>query len=92
MGAWAVAAALAIAAPPESERLAYLERSLAESELEGTHVVAMNVKRLGRDNVNPENYRSRMAEWDDRVASAGAAGWRTLMDAEKLPDYLASLR
>lgn len=67
-------------------------RVLDESELAGTHVVAMNVKRLGRDNADPRRYRGRLAAWEQRVNSAGAAEWRTFMDAGKLPEYLASLR
>jgi len=67
-------------------------RRLAKTELDGAHVVAMNVKHLGRDNANPDVYRKRLAQWERRVGDAGAEDWRTVMDPAKLPDYLASIR
>ena len=68
------------------------KRKLKTDELQGTYVVAMNVKRLKHDTTDPEVFRGRMATWEGRVTEAGAAGWRTIMDASKLPDYLASIR
>ena len=67
-------------------------RELEENELENVHVVAMNVKRLGRDTADPNRFRKRMATWEKRVVSAGAADWKTLMDAAKLPTYLTAVR
>lgn len=67
-------------------------RELEENELESVHVVAMNVKRLSRDTADPKRYRKRLATWEERVVSAGAAEWRTLMDAAKLPTYLTAVR
>ncbi len=67
-------------------------RNLAEQELEETHVVAMNVKRLQRDSADPERYRARLAAWEQRVDAAGAAGWRTVVDARHLPEYLEQIR
>jgi hypothetical protein len=67
-------------------------RELSRSELENTRVVAMNVKRLERDTADPGVFRGRLVGWAQRVRSAGAVEWRTLMDAAKLPDYLAQVR
>jgi len=67
-------------------------RELEENELENVHVVAMNVKRLGRDTADPKQFRKRLATWEKRVVSAGAAEWRTLMDTAKLPTYLTAVR
>ncbi|MCZ6783004.1 MAG: VWA domain-containing protein [Proteobacteria bacterium] len=67
-------------------------RQLAETEFEGIHVVALNVKRLGSDNADPQSFRGRLVAWEDRVRAAGALGWRTFMDAAKLPAYLETLR
>jgi hypothetical protein len=68
------------------------KRTLAKDELKGTHVAAMNVKRLQRDTVDPAVYRARLSTWEQRVARAGASDWRTFMDSTKLPDYLAEVR
>jgi len=67
-------------------------RTLTEQELEETHVVAMNVKRLQRDSADPERYRARLAAWEQRVDEAGAAGWRTIVDARHLPEHLEQIR
>jgi hypothetical protein len=68
------------------------KRALAEDELRGTHVAAMNVKRLTRDTADPSVFRDRLAAWEGRARSAGALDWRTFMDSSKLPDYLAAIR
>ena len=67
-------------------------RTLRADELAGTRVVAMNVKRLAADTVDPDVFRQRLASWEARARRAGALEWRTLMDASKLPDYLAAIR
>ena len=67
-------------------------RHLDESELAGTHVVAMNVKRLERDQADPAVFRGRLEGWGERVAAAGAVEWRSFMDAGKLPEYLEEVR
>ena len=72
---------------PEGSR-----RRLAETEFEGIEVVAMNVKRLASDNADPERFRRRLVRWEKTVTTSGARGWRTIMDATKLPGYLESVR
>ena len=67
-------------------------RELEDGELDNVRVVAMNVKRLSRDTADPNQFRARLTTWEERVVSAGAAEWRTLMDATKLPTYLAAVR
>jgi len=67
-------------------------RRLDEHEFEGIHVVAMNVKRLGADNADPEVFRSRMAGWEQTVMSAGGREWRTLMDSSRLGVALGEMR
>ena len=52
----------------------------------------MNVKRLGRDTADPNRFRKRLAVWEERIISAGAAEWRTVMDTSKLPTYLMAVR
>ncbi len=68
------------------------KRELAEDEFENTWVAAMHVKRLGKDNADPHRFRSRMADWEQRILDAGGRGWRTFMDASKLGEYLSEVR
>ena len=67
-------------------------RKLAGNEFTGIHVAAMNVKRLGADNADPQVFRQRLSGWERRVMDAGGSGWRTFMDATKLAEYLSELR
>lgn len=67
-------------------------REMGEREFEGIQVVAMNIKRLDRDAADPEAFRRRIAGWEQRVIGRGALGWRTIMDPNKLPVYLAQVR
>jgi hypothetical protein len=67
-------------------------RRLEAGDLAGTHVVAMNVKRLAHDQADPAGFRKRLDGWGERVAVAGAAGWRTFADPSKLPEYLETIR
>ena len=69
-----------------------VRRSLAEDEFDGIYVAAMNVKRLGADNIDPDTFRRRLAAWEQRVMGAGGSGWRTFMDASKLGKYLSDIR
>jgi hypothetical protein len=68
------------------------QRTLSEDEFDGIYVVAMNVKRLGRDNADPEVFRNRLATWERRVLDAGGSGWKTFMDSSKLAAYLGEIR
>ena len=68
------------------------KREMRPDEFQGIEVVAMNVKRLGPDSADPEVYRQRLESWEKRVGDAGGSGWRTVMDANKLPDILEELR
>ena len=67
-------------------------RKLSEHEFEGVQVVAMNVKRLQPDAADPERFRARLASWEERATGAGAVGFRTFQDDQKLGGYLADLR
>ena len=67
-------------------------RELEAKEFADIDVVAVNVKRLSADNADPQIFRRRMAGWQERVLSHGAAGWREVLDAGQLPVQLAQLR
>lgn len=68
------------------------KRTLSESEFEGIEVVAMNVKRLEKDARDPEVFRQRLSEWEERVIASKAEGWRTLLDPAKLAAVLDEVR
>jgi hypothetical protein len=68
------------------------KRQLEATELAGTHVVAMNVKRLDRDQADPARFRGRLDAWGERVTASGAAEWRSVLDPTKLPEYLETVR
>lgn len=67
-------------------------RRMDTTEFDGIDVVAMNVKRLHRDNADPDVFRGRLAHWEEELRTAGAAGWRAIMDAKQLPAHLSKLR
>ncbi len=67
-------------------------QQIPEDEFAGVHVVAMNVKQLRDDSANPEVYRQRLADWQQRVLAAGAVGWRVIVNPTKLPAYLEHIR
>jgi hypothetical protein len=67
-------------------------RTFGPEEFSETHFVAMNVKRLHGDNIDPKGFRSRLTDWEKRVLDSGGETWRTFMDAAKLGDYLAEIR
>lgn len=62
-----------------------VHRQWAANELEGMYVVALNVKRLRKDQADPATYRERLAQWDQAVQQAGGAGWRVVQDVAHLP-------
>ena len=65
-----------------------VRRKLGPGELDGIRVVAMNVKKLARDNINPAIYRRRLAAWEKKLLAAGASGWQVVLDPEKLVETL----
>jgi hypothetical protein len=67
-------------------------RRLADAEFQGIDVVALNVKRLNKDNADPEQFRGRLAHWERTVLGSGARGWQALLDTTKLPGWLESAR
>ena len=68
------------------------QRKLAADEFTGVWIAAMNVKRLGSDNADPEVFRGRLADWQRRALQAGSLGWRTFLDPTQLGLYLAEVR
>jgi hypothetical protein len=65
------------------------KRALGPHELEGIDVVAMNVKRLQEDKLDPAAYRRRLATWGTRLSQSGAASWKVVLDPEELVQQLA---
>ena len=55
--------------------------------LDGFNVVALNVTKLRSDNVNPQDYLSRVDQWKNRVEAAGGS-WRVINDLDGLEGLL----
>ena len=52
--------------------------------LKNIRVIAVNVVKLGTDNIDPRKYMGRLDAWQKRVQKAGAAEWRVINDLERL--------
>ena len=67
-------------------------RNFADDEFEGIDIVAMNIIKLNKDSANPEVYRKRLNDWNDRTTTSGARSWHTLIDATKIPEYIIQVK
>jgi hypothetical protein len=56
-------------------------------EFKGFNVVALNVTKLRKDNVNPQEYLDRLEMWRERVEE-GRGSWRVINDLERLERML----
>jgi hypothetical protein len=61
-----------------------------EYDMPNTAVIALNVTKLGSDNVDPKRYQQRLAEWQQRVEEAGGQ-WAVVNDLQRLEQSLALL-
>ncbi len=59
-------------------------------ELGGIEVIAVNVIRRDSDNVDPENYRKRVTQWEERVVNDGGH-WKMVNEIDRL-ERVAALR
>jgi hypothetical protein len=57
-------------------------------EMDGIHVVALNVTKLRSDNVDPRKYLERLAEWKTKVEKGGGE-FRVINDLERLDSILS---
>jgi len=67
-------------------------RTLRAKEFDGIRMAAVNLKRLHSDAANPDLFRTRVDHFAKTALEFGAEDFRTVMDPEKLPEYLAKLR
>ena len=65
-----------------------VKRTLAADEFAGMRILAMNVKKLNADNINPTAYRQRLASWQQQVKSHGAKEFAVVLEPEKLDELL----
>jgi len=65
------------------------QRTLPADELTGIDVVAMNVKRLAADQLDPSGYRKRLDAWNTRLAAASVASFKVVLDPEELAGLMA---
>ena len=60
--------------------------------LEGVRIVALNVTKLGTDNVDPRKYLDRLTRWETRVRKAGATEWVVVNDLENNMESILNTR
>jgi hypothetical protein len=65
-----------------------VKRTLAPDEFVGMRILAMNVKKLNGDNMNPTVYRQRLASWQQQAKSHGAKEFQVVLEPEKLDELL----
>ncbi len=53
-------------------------------DLKGIRIIALNVTKLGTDNVDPRRYLGRLDWWEKRTRAAGATDWKVVNDLEHL--------
>jgi hypothetical protein len=58
-------------------------------QMDGFHVVALNVTKLSSDNVDPRLYMDRLAAWQKKV-EAGGGKWRVINDLQRLSGMLGN--
>jgi hypothetical protein len=63
------------------------QRAFGADELAGIEVVAMNVKRLQADEMDPTGYRKRLDDWGARLSAARAASWKVVLDPTDLSSH-----
>lgn len=56
--------------------------------LEGYRVVALNVTKLGHDQIDPEKYFKRLSKWEDIITELGG-NWDKINDLERIDRVLA---
>ncbi len=56
-------------------------------DLDGFEVIALNVTKLGSDNVDPREYLERLSTWQARVEGSGGQ-WRVINDLDSLDGLL----
>jgi hypothetical protein len=57
-------------------------------QLEGFHIVALNVTKLRDDIRDPKKYMQRVDQWRDKTESGGGA-WRVINDLERLDNMFS---
>ncbi|MGX5174643.1 VWA domain-containing protein [Aliikangiella sp. IMCC44653] len=57
-------------------------------DVKGIQVVALNVTKLRSDNIDPRDYKKRLAEWQLRVEQGGGQ-WRVVNDLERLEKLIS---
>ena len=58
-------------------------------KLDGIRIIALNVTKLGTDNIDPRRYMGRLEWWEQRARAAGATEWRVVNDMEHLERVFA---
>ena len=69
-----------------------ISRSFTEDQFKDIHFIAMNVIKLQADSADPEVYRSKLKDWEQRTLAAGALSFNVFNDESKIPEFIGQLR
>lgn len=58
-----------------------------ELPMDGIEVIALNVTKLGSDNIDPREYMNRLDDWNKRIVSGGGT-WRIINDLDRVDTIL----
>ncbi len=66
------------------------KRTFREDEFDDLSVAVVNTKRLSQDQQDPMAYRERMAEWEEKLKTNGAASFKVYMGTSQIKTFLES--
>ncbi len=69
-----------------------ISRSFTEDQFKDIHFIAMNVIKLDADSADPDVYRKKLKDWENRTLNSGALSFNVFNDEDKIPEYIEQLR
>ena len=69
-----------------------ISRSFTEDQFKDIHLIAMNVIKLDADSADPDVYRKKLKDWEDKTMASGALSFNVFNDKDKIPEYIERLR
>jgi hypothetical protein len=65
-----------------------MRRTYREGEFTGVKIAIVNTKRLVGDQRDPESYRKRMDEWQEKIMQHGAVSFDVFMGPDKIRNFM----
>ena len=69
-----------------------ISRSFTDDQFRDIHIIAMNVIKLDADSADPDVYRKKLKDWEDRTLASGALSFNVFNDKDKIPEFIEQLR